>query len=93
MAKHDELTLDDAFSDPLIDALMRADKVDRVKLREGWADLIGPLRSRTPGKGDRVLSEAPRAELPAGWEALVRDCLCGSRQGREDSTARRTGTR
>lgn len=34
---HDEMTLDEMLSDPLIDVLMRADGVDRERLERDFA--------------------------------------------------------
>jgi hypothetical protein len=92
MANRDELTLDEAFADPLIQALMQADKVDRARLRTEWASLIGPLRAQIPAPSRPA--EAPLPALPAGWEALVRDCLCQEMKGgAANGATRRTGTR
>ena len=65
MAERDELTLDEAFSDPLIQAVMTADKVDRVQLRREWASLIAEPGSRTgagfPRGEDRSRAGVPKA--------------------------------
>jgi hypothetical protein len=37
---HDELTLDEMLSDPLIDVLMRADGVDRERLERDFARIF-----------------------------------------------------
>lgn len=44
MHRHD-LTLDEALSDPLIRAVMRADGVDAATLRRAWAPLASQLKS------------------------------------------------
>jgi hypothetical protein len=94
MANRDELTLDEAFADPLIQALMRADKVDRARLRTEWASLISPLAMRTPGASSRPAAEGPFPGLPAGWDELVRDCLCQAlKDGAAGGATRRAGTR
>lgn len=43
---HDELTLDDMLSDPLIATLMRADGVDAVELRPALDEMAELIASR-----------------------------------------------
>jgi hypothetical protein len=43
---HDELTLDEMLSDPLIDVLMRADGVDRERLERDFARIFDEREER-----------------------------------------------
>ena len=43
---HDELTLDEMLSDPLIDVLMRADRVDRERLERDFARIFDEREER-----------------------------------------------
>ena len=93
MVERDELTIDEAFSDPLIQAVMTADRVDRAQLRREWASLIADPGSRAPREPARRGALRSRAGVPAGWDALVRDCLCAGSNSDTPEGSRRTGTR
>ncbi|MCP8940476.1 hypothetical protein NK718_18275 [Alsobacter sp. SYSU M60028] len=72
MAHREELTLDEVFADPLIVALMKADRVDGAALRRSWSRIADRLRkpaAKTAPEDDR-------------WRALVDDCICASRASR-----------
>jgi hypothetical protein len=43
---HDEMTLDEMLSDPLIDVLMRADGVDRERLERDFARIFDEREER-----------------------------------------------
>ena len=45
--RRDDLTLDEALSDPLIRAVMRADGADPAALRRAWSPLVSKLKSAT----------------------------------------------
>ncbi len=43
---HDEMTLDEIMTDPLIDVLMRADGVDRERLERDFARIFDEREER-----------------------------------------------
>lgn len=59
MARRDDLTIEEALSDPMIRAVMRADRVDVEALRRSWGSLARTLRERSPARAARA--------LPATW--------------------------
>lgn len=77
-----DLTLDEAFADPLIRAVMRADGVDPAALRKTFAGLA---ERRATGPVERPAS---RPLLSREWQALVEDCLCAARRAGVRSTSR-----
>lgn len=92
MAEGDELTIDEAFSDPLIRAVMTADNVDPAQLRREWVSLIADPGSGAAREPARRGAQRSRAGVPAGWDALVRDCLCAASKSDTPEGSRRTGT-
>ena len=46
---HDELTLDDMLTDPLIETLMRADGIDTGELRPALSEIAELVSSREDG--------------------------------------------
>jgi hypothetical protein len=47
MGRCDDLTIDEALSDPMIHAVMRADRVDPEALRASWGPLAKMMRERS----------------------------------------------
>jgi hypothetical protein len=84
MAKRDdflprqELTLDEALSDPLILALVRADKADPQALRREWHDVAQRRATRPAEAGGRDSAGGEPPEF-AVWRGLIEDCLCAAR--------------
>ena len=71
-----ELTLDEALSDPVIGAMMRADRVDPASLRQAWSPLARRLQSdKTSPALTALLSDCarlPRLAPDVGLAGLPR---------------------
>jgi hypothetical protein len=72
-ANRSELTLAEAFADPLILMRMRADGQDPEKLRRAWAPLIAELRAAAAVADSAERLSAATRDPP--WRGLVEDCV------------------
>jgi hypothetical protein len=76
--RRDDLTLDEALSDPLIGAMMRADGVDPASLRRAWKPLARDIQSdKTSAPLTALLSDCARLSRLAADVGLA-----GSPRGR-----------
>jgi hypothetical protein len=75
-----EQTLDELLSDPVILALMRADRVDPLQLRADFRHVASRLAQRPS------LDRAEAVEA-ADWKRLLDDCLAARRSGGAASPA------
>lgn len=83
MAKREDISLDEALSDPMILAVIRADGADPQALRRDWQPLVERFAARErrdgAGGGEQGASgEGGEGDLTA-WRSMLIDCLCASR--------------
>lgn len=90
-----EMTLEGVLSDPLIQMLMRADRVDPEEMRSVWTEIGAALRGnaeagrRAPERIQPDLATA--VATPRDLRGLITDCICAE-AARMPASSRQTKT-
>jgi hypothetical protein len=84
MRLFNDLTLEEALTDPIIGAMMRADGVTASDLRRSFAPLVARRRDATSTRRTDVRDHTSRpSSVREDWPSLLADCLCATRLARE----------